>query len=50
MNKRCASLGGLLESSGNDLYRSDELVLADLNKLKTQYEDTEAVGGQAKAK
>ncbi|MGW4050646.1 hypothetical protein ACWENA_07420 [Streptomyces sp. NPDC004779] len=48
VNGRCEALGGLLEGAGHDLARSDEAVLGDLNRLKARYEDTEAVGGQAK--
>ncbi|MER6994693.1 hypothetical protein [Streptomyces sp. NPDC000410] len=50
VNGRCEALGGLLERSGHDLAKSDEAVLADIDKLKSQYRDTEAVGGQAKGK
>ncbi|MEU2504137.1 hypothetical protein ABZ621_05415 [Streptomyces sp. NPDC007863] len=48
VNARCEALGGLLEGAGHDLAKSDEAVLADLNRLKAGYEDTEALGGQAK--
>ncbi|MFI8425910.1 hypothetical protein [Streptomyces sp. NPDC085479] len=50
VNGRCEALGGLLEGAGHDLAKSDETVLAELNRLKTRYEDTEAVGGQAQGR
>ncbi|MFH8259829.1 hypothetical protein ACH4MA_30760 [Streptomyces roseolus] len=48
VNGRCEALGGLLEGAGHDLAKSDEAVLADLDRLKARYGDTEALGGQAK--
>ncbi|MFF9691367.1 hypothetical protein [Streptomyces sp. NPDC014623] len=50
VSSRCDELGGLLERSGHDLSTSDETVRGELDKLKVKYEDTEAVGGQTKAK
>ncbi|MFI1365756.1 hypothetical protein [Streptomyces griseochromogenes] len=47
---RCGELGGLLERSGHDLAMSDADVKAELDKIKLKYQDTEAVGGQAKGR
>ncbi|MDJ1643218.1 hypothetical protein [Streptomyces pakalii] len=47
---RCEALGGLLQKVGHDLSKSDEEALAELQKLKVKYEDTEPVGGQSKEK
>ncbi|MFH7337893.1 hypothetical protein [Streptomyces sp. KHY 26] len=47
---RCGKLGGLLERAGRDLSMTDGDVRDGLNKIKTEYQDTEAVGGQAKGK
>lgn len=47
---RCEALGGLLRGAGHDLSKSDEEAKTELEKLKVKYEDTEAVGGQAKEK
>ncbi|WBO64424.1 hypothetical protein [Streptomyces camelliae] len=47
---RCEGLGGLLERSGRDLSMSDADVRAELEKIKLKYQDTAAVGGQAKDK
>ncbi|MFF0507195.1 hypothetical protein OG554_14105 [Streptomyces griseus] len=50
VSSRCDALGGLLERSGHDLSKTDQSVMAELNRLKAQYRDTEAVGGHPKAK
>ncbi|WP_030583069.1 MULTISPECIES: hypothetical protein [Streptomyces] len=50
VSSRCEALGGLLERSGHDLSKPDQAVMAELNRLKAQYQDTEAVGGHPKAK
>ncbi|MEU6664411.1 hypothetical protein [Streptomyces sp. NPDC046727] len=47
---RCGALGGLMESSGHDLAKSDADVKAELDRLRTKYQDTEPVGGQAKGR
>ncbi|MFE2035392.1 hypothetical protein ACFXBB_19490 [Streptomyces scopuliridis] len=47
---RCDELGGLLERSGHDLAKPDQSLKDELDKLKLKYQDTEAVGGQAKEK
>jgi hypothetical protein len=44
---RCDVLAGLFEKVGNDQMRTDEAIKAEIAKLKVQYEDTPAVGGQA---
>ncbi|MEW2487189.1 hypothetical protein [Streptomyces sp. NPDC048411] len=50
VSSRCDGLGGLLEGAGHDLSKSDQTVREELDKLTLKYEDTEAVGGQAKEK
>ncbi|MFE4536342.1 hypothetical protein ACFRKB_14850 [Streptomyces scopuliridis] len=45
---RCDELGGLLERSGHDLSKPDQALKEELDGLKLKYQDTEAVGGQAK--
>ncbi|MFE2977840.1 hypothetical protein [Streptomyces sp. NPDC059258] len=50
VSSRCDALGSLLERSGHDLAKTDQAVRAELNRLKAQYQDTEAVGGHPKAK
>ncbi|MBL1081340.1 hypothetical protein JK359_04995 [Streptomyces actinomycinicus] len=47
---RCVDLGGVMESAGHDLSKTDGDVQAALDKLKTKYADTEAVGGQTKGR
>lgn len=47
---RCGDLGGLLEQSGHDLAKPDSALKEDLDRIRTKYQDTEAVGGQAKEK
>lgn len=47
---RCKSLGMLLESSGHDLSKTDELLKIELDAINGSYKDTDAVGGQAKDK
>ncbi|WP_256105710.1 hypothetical protein [Streptomyces sp. ODS05-4] len=50
VSSRCDALGGLLQQAGRDLARTDESVKQDLDALAVRHGDTEAVGGQAKAK
>ncbi|MFF5945722.1 hypothetical protein ACFY7X_34250 [Streptomyces althioticus] len=50
VNGRCGELGGLLERAGHDLSMTDGDVRAGLQEIKTEYRDTEAVGGQTKGK
>ncbi|MFJ9028210.1 hypothetical protein ACIRQP_06730 [Streptomyces sp. NPDC102274] len=50
VSSRCDELGGLLERSGHDLSKPDQGLKAELDALKLKYQDTEAVGGQAKEK
>ncbi|MEU9091369.1 hypothetical protein [Streptomyces sp. NPDC048428] len=50
VRKRCTSLGGLLESSGRDLSKTDESLKTELDALKSRYTDTQAVGGQPKGR
>ncbi|MEU3857920.1 hypothetical protein AB0F03_11170 [Streptomyces sp. NPDC028722] len=47
---RAGELGGVMERSGHDLAKSDGDVKAELDKLRTGYQDTEAVGGQPKGR
>ncbi|QTE00493.1 hypothetical protein [Streptomyces cyanogenus] len=47
---RCGELGGLMERSGRDLTMSDAEVKAELDKIQSKYQDTAAVGGQAKGR
>ncbi|MFJ9925729.1 hypothetical protein SAMN04490357_4694 [Streptomyces misionensis] len=47
---RCGKLGGLLERAGRDLSMTDGDVRAGLQEIKSEYRDTEAVGGQTKGK
>ncbi|MBT2368070.1 hypothetical protein J7E88_22820 [Streptomyces sp. ISL-10] len=48
VSKRCGSLQKILEQVGHDLLMTDEAVKTEVDKLKAQYADTDAVGGQAK--
>ncbi|MGW3655878.1 hypothetical protein ACWD6R_09255 [Streptomyces sp. NPDC005151] len=50
MREQCKSLGGLLESSGHDLSKTDESLKSELDAIKDEYTDTRAVGGQSKEK
>lgn len=47
---RCDALGSLLQQSGHDLSKSDQTVMEELDRLALRFQDTEAVGGQAKEK
>ncbi|MFG2882325.1 hypothetical protein ACGFYV_08375 [Streptomyces sp. NPDC048297] len=47
---RCEKLAGLLEKVGNDQLRTDEAIKAEIAKVKTEYEDTPAVGGQSRGR
>jgi hypothetical protein len=47
---RCGELAGLLERSGRDLSMTDSDVKAELDRIRLKYQDTGAVGGQAKAR
>ncbi|MDQ0985487.1 hypothetical protein [Streptomyces sp. V2I9] len=46
VGKRCGSLKEILEKTGHDLLVTDEAVTAELNRIKVEYADTPAVGGQ----
>ncbi|MFF1462544.1 hypothetical protein [Streptomyces sp. NPDC058330] len=48
VRERCRFLGGLLESSGHDLAKTDESLKSELDAIT--YADTPAVGGQSKGK
>ncbi|MER6102224.1 hypothetical protein ABT115_07770 [Streptomyces sp. NPDC001832] len=50
VRERCKSLGGLLESAGHDLSKTDESLKTELDAIKAEYTDTRAVGGQSKEK
>ncbi|MEV6839146.1 hypothetical protein AB0N17_32355 [Streptomyces sp. NPDC051133] len=47
---RCDKLSGLLDKVGNDQLRTDEAISDEIAKLKTEYKDTSAVGGQSKGR
>jgi hypothetical protein len=47
---RCEKLAGLLEKVGTDQLRTDEAIRDEIAKLKIEYEDTPAVGGQSKSR
>ncbi|MFB7214520.1 hypothetical protein [Streptomyces sp. NPDC056255] len=50
VSSRCDGLGGLLESAGHDLSKSDQTVRDELDKLQLKYQDTATVGGHTKEK
>ena len=50
VSARCQKLSGLLDKVGNDQLRTDEAISAEIAKLKTEYKDTPAVGGQSKGR
>ncbi|MFJ8694143.1 hypothetical protein [Streptomyces roseolilacinus] len=50
LSDRCGTLGGLLERAGHDLAMTDKAIEEEFAKVKAQYSDTEAVGGQAKGR
>ncbi|WP_338057684.1 MULTISPECIES: hypothetical protein [Streptomyces] len=50
LSGRCGTLGGLLERAGHDLAMTDKAIEEEFAKVKAQYQDTEAVGGQAKGR
>ncbi|MGW7527629.1 hypothetical protein [Streptomyces sp. NPDC054783] len=47
VSARCEKLSGLLDKVGHDQLRTDEAISAEIAKLKTEYQDTPAVGGQS---
>jgi hypothetical protein len=50
VSKRCGSLQKILEQVGHDQLKTDEAVKAEVDKLKVEYADTGAIGGQAKGR
>ncbi|MFD8391636.1 hypothetical protein ACFV2N_21185 [Streptomyces sp. NPDC059680] len=50
VSARCEKLSDLLEKVGNDQLRTDEAISAEIGKLKTEYKDMPAVGGQSKGR
>lgn len=50
VSNRCGSLAAVMEKAGNDLLKTDEAIKAEIASLKTQYEDTPAVGGHTKGR
>ncbi|MCQ0024330.1 hypothetical protein M4914_16090 [Streptomyces somaliensis DSM 40738] len=50
LSGRCGTVGGLLERAGHDLVMTDKAIEEEFAKVKAQYQDTEAVGGQAKGR
>lgn len=47
---RCGALAGVLEKTGNDQLKTDQAIQAEIDKLKSGYEDTPAVGGQSEGR
>ncbi|MCI3223354.1 hypothetical protein [Streptomyces sp. NP-1717] len=45
VSRRCGDLGGLLDTAGHTLSKTDEQLKGELDKIKNQYQDTAAVGG-----
>ncbi|MGW1201239.1 hypothetical protein [Streptomyces cyaneofuscatus] len=50
VGKRCASLQGVLSQVGHDQLKTDEAVKAEMDRIKRQYADTDAIGGQTKGR
>ncbi|CAL9290841.1 hypothetical protein [Streptomyces sp. SudanB25_2051] len=50
LSGRCGTVGGLLERAGRDLAMTDQAIEDEFAKVRAQYQDTEAVGGQAKGR
>lgn len=46
VSERCGALADVLEKTGNDQLKTDDAVRAELDRLKTEYRDTPAVGGR----
>ncbi|MFJ2194542.1 hypothetical protein [Streptomyces violaceusniger] len=46
VSKRCGELRKAMEQTGHDHANIDQAVKAEVDKLKTKYEDTPAVGGR----
>ncbi|MFT9475851.1 hypothetical protein [Streptomyces sp. 11-1-2] len=46
MSKRCGELRKAMEQTGHDHANIDHAVKAEVDKLKTKYEDTPTVGGR----
>ncbi|GAA1254344.1 hypothetical protein [Streptomyces javensis] len=47
VSKRCGELSKAMEQTGHDHANTDQAVKVEVDKLKSKYEDTAAVGGRA---
>ncbi|MFI6205639.1 hypothetical protein ACIBAI_04480 [Streptomyces sp. NPDC051041] len=47
---RCGKLAGIMEKVGSDLLKTDEAIRDEIAKLKAEYRDTPAAGGQPKGR
>ncbi|MFD3560866.1 hypothetical protein ACFWVU_14470 [Streptomyces sp. NPDC058686] len=50
LGEKCQGLQQVLEKTGHELLTTDDSVKDELNKLKTKYRDTSAVGGHAEGR
>ena len=50
VSDRCRDLAEVMEKAGGDLLKTEEAIGAEIAGLKTRYEDTPAIGGQAKGR
>ncbi|MFF2185682.1 hypothetical protein [Streptomyces sp. NPDC058155] len=50
VSERCGDLAVLLETAGHTLSKSDEQLKDELDRIKNEYRDTAAVGGQKTGK
>ncbi|MFF1734263.1 hypothetical protein [Streptomyces sp. NPDC058247] len=50
LGEKCEGLQKVLEKTGHELLTTDESVMDELNKLKTKYRDTSAVGRHAEGR
>ncbi|MCT9087635.1 hypothetical protein N4G70_02005 [Streptomyces sp. ASQP_92] len=48
LNEKCGSLQGILDQTGHDLLRTDKTVTGALEQVQIKYQDTPAVGGDAR--
>ncbi|ARF73967.1 hypothetical protein ACIOD0_07775 [Kitasatospora albolonga] len=47
LGKRCGSVKGILEKTGHDLLLTDQAVVGEFGKIKTEYADTPGLGGKS---
>ncbi|MGC5343184.1 hypothetical protein PZB75_19205 [Streptomyces sp. AM 4-1-1] len=50
VDRRCADLQVVLMRTGNDQLETDASIEAEIGKLKSSYEETPALGGQARGR